>query len=196
MPRGIKSCPTRDVLLFCVSLPSCLPSMDWLSSLRLRLVGQIGWVVVVCALAVSGCTPLREYWDNGLKVGPDYFRPVPEVTGDWIDADSEQIRSASATEVDWWEQFNDPVLGQLVNRAYEQNLPLREAGFRVLASRAAYNIAVGGFFPQSQGPSIRCTPIHSTRSGSVLRRKPMASRSTRSGGVAPRFRRSGSRPTI
>jgi NodT family efflux transporter outer membrane factor (OMF) lipoprotein len=124
--------------------------MDWLFSLRLPLVGQIGWGVVVCALAVSGCTPLRDYWDNGLKVGPDYFRPVPEVTGDWIDADREQIRSASAAEVEWWEQFNDPVLGDLVNRAYEQNLPLREAGFRVLASRAAYNIAVGGFFPQSQ----------------------------------------------
>jgi NodT family efflux transporter outer membrane factor (OMF) lipoprotein len=124
--------------------------MDRLPYQRLLLVSRVGWGVVVCALMVCGCTPLREYWDNGLKVGPDYLRPVPEVNGEWIDADSEQIRSESPAEVDWWERFNDPVLGELVSRAYDQNLPLREAGFRVLASRAAYNIAVGGFFPQSQ----------------------------------------------
>jgi NodT family efflux transporter outer membrane factor (OMF) lipoprotein len=124
--------------------------MDRLPYQRLLLVGRVGWGIVVCAVMVCGCTPLREYWDNGLKVGPDYLRPVPEVNGEWIDADSEQIRSESPAEVDWWERFNDPVLGELVRRAYDQNLPLREAGFRVLASRAAYNIAVGGIFPQSQ----------------------------------------------
>lgn len=42
------------------------------------------------------------------------------------------------------------MLDQLLLQAYEQNLSLREAGFRVLASRAAYNITVGGFLPQSQ----------------------------------------------
>jgi len=66
--------------------------MDWPLYQRLPLVSRVGWGIVVCAL-VCGCTPLREYWDNGLKVGPDYLRPVPEVNGEWIDADSEQIRS-------------------------------------------------------------------------------------------------------
>jgi outer membrane protein TolC len=37
-----------------------------------------------------------------------------------------------------------------VIQAYNQNLPLREAGFRVLAARASYNIKVGGLFPQGQ----------------------------------------------
>lgn len=85
-----------------------------------------------------------------MKVGPAYLRPPAPVEQGWIDADDPQIRSASDVETQWWRQFNDPVLDQLVLQAYEQNLSLREAGFRVLASRAAYNITVGGFFPQSQ----------------------------------------------
>jgi len=52
-------------------------------------------------------------------------------------------------ELLWWEQFNDPILNGLVLEAYNQNLSLRDAGFRVLASRVAYNIKVGGLFPQS-----------------------------------------------
>jgi NodT family efflux transporter outer membrane factor (OMF) lipoprotein len=85
-----------------------------------------------------------------MKVGPTYLRPVAPVEHAWIDADDPQVQSESAVESQWWRQFNDPVLDRLVLHAYEQNLSLREAGFRVLASRAAYNITVGGFFPQSQ----------------------------------------------
>jgi NodT family efflux transporter outer membrane factor (OMF) lipoprotein len=85
-----------------------------------------------------------------MKVGPTYLRPVAPVAHEWIDADDPQMRSASAVESQWWRQFNDPVLDRLVLQAYEQNLALREVGFRVLASRAAYNITVGGFFPQNQ----------------------------------------------
>ena len=85
-----------------------------------------------------------------MKVGPAYLRPVAPVEHEWIDADEDQIRSVSEVETQWWRQFEDPVLDGLVLQAYEQNLSLREAGFRVLASRAAYNITVGGFFPQSQ----------------------------------------------
>ncbi|MEI6636474.1 MAG: efflux transporter outer membrane subunit, partial [Planctomycetota bacterium] len=101
-------------------------------------------------LSAQGCTSWGQYWRNHMKVGPAYLRPAAPVEHDWIDADDPQVRSASDVETQWWRQFNDPVLNQLVLQAYEQNFTLREAGFRVLASRAAYNIAVGGFFPQSQ----------------------------------------------
>ncbi len=109
------------------------------------------WLVVaVCALVAPGCTSWSQYWRNHMKVGPAYLRPVAPVEQAWLDADDPQVRSASDVETQWWRQFNDPVLDQLVLQAYEQNLSLRAAGFRVLASRAAYNITVGGFFPQSQ----------------------------------------------
>jgi len=107
-------------------------------------------LAAACALAATGCTSWGQYWRNGMKVGPAYLRPVAPVEHAWIDADDPQVRSASDVETQWWRQFNDPVLDRLVLQAYEQNLPLREAGFRVLASRAAYNITVGGFMPQSQ----------------------------------------------
>jgi len=86
-----------------------------------------------------------------MKVGPTYQRPIAPVEPEWIDADDPQVRSECEGEAQGWRQFNDPVLDQLVLQAYEQNLSLREAGFRVLASRAAYNITVGGFMPQAQG---------------------------------------------
>ena len=107
-------------------------------------------MVAVCALATTGCTSWRQYWGNQMKVGPAYLRPDAPVAPDWIDADQPQVRSATDIDTRWWRQFDDPVLDRLVLEAYAQNLPLREAGFRVLAARAAYNIAVGGFFPQSQ----------------------------------------------
>jgi len=109
------------------------------------------WLLVAaCALVAPGCTSWGQYWRNHMKVGPTYLRPIGPVEHKWIDADDAQVRSASDIETRWWRQFNDPVLDQLVLQAYEQNLSLREAGFRVLAARASYNITVGGFFPQNQ----------------------------------------------
>ena len=107
-------------------------------------------LVAACVVAAPGCTPWGQYWRNHMKVGPTYLRPVAPVEHEWIDADDPQVRSASPVERQWWRQFNDPVLDRLVLQAYEQNLTLRDVGFRVLASRAAYNITVGGFFPQKQ----------------------------------------------
>jgi len=46
--------------------------------------------------------------------------------------------------------FNDPKLTELVYASYQQNLPLRVAGLRVLQARAQRGIAVGSFFPQAQ----------------------------------------------
>ena len=109
-----------------------------------------GLLVIVCAVALSGCTPWSQYWRNNMKVGPEYLRPPAPVENEWIDSKSEQVRSNADAEALWWEQFQDPILNGLVLQAYEQNLSLRDAGFRVLAARAAYNITVGGFFPQNQ----------------------------------------------
>ncbi len=113
--------------------------------------GQLALFVVAGMLTASGCTSWGDYWRNNMKVGPTYQRPIAPVEPEWIDADDPQVRSECGVESQWWRQFNDPMLDQLVLHAYEQNLSLREAGFRVLASRAAYNITVGGFMPQAQG---------------------------------------------
>jgi len=105
---------------------------------------------------LCGCTSLSEYIHNGFKVGPNYATPPAPVAKDWIDA-KEVIDAADKRKdknpddlTKWWKNFNDPVLDQLICFAYEQNLTLREAGFRILQARAQLGIAVGNFFPQSQ----------------------------------------------
>src|SRR5207244_3760826 len=50
----------------------------------------------------------------------------------------------------WWTVFDDSLLNCLIERAYHENLTLREAGYRILAARAQLGIANGNFFPQIQ----------------------------------------------
>jgi NodT family efflux transporter outer membrane factor (OMF) lipoprotein len=50
----------------------------------------------------------------------------------------------------WWTAFKDPVLDNLVQIAYAQNIPLRVAGARVFEARARLGIAIGEQYPQFQ----------------------------------------------
>jgi NodT family efflux transporter outer membrane factor (OMF) lipoprotein len=109
-----------------------------------------GAALGVGVLVASGCTPLREYIHNGFKVGPNYCRPAVPVAEQWIDAADVRVRGEYGDDSHWWMAFNDPALNWLVQTAYQQNLTLREAGFRVLEARATFAIAVGSFFPQTQ----------------------------------------------
>jgi len=93
---------------------------------------------------------VRDYVRNGFKVGPNYVTPPAPVAKHWIDADDVRLRSEEGNLSTWWRVFNDPALDNLMVDAYQQNLTLREAGFRVLAARAQYGIAIGTFFPQRQ----------------------------------------------
>ncbi len=97
-----------------------------------------------------GCTPLGEYLSNGFEVGPDYKRPPAPVASHWIDADDANVRSEDVDDSYWWGVFNDPILNGLIQTAYAQNLTVREAGFRVLRSRARLGISIGELFPQTQ----------------------------------------------
>lgn len=111
---------------------------------------RIRTAFVLLALSLAGCTSWREYFANGLKVGPNYCPPPAPVAEQWIEAGDKRVRSETADISQWWCVFDDPVLDGLVDSAYRQNLTLREAGFRVLQARAQRNIAVGQLFPQTQ----------------------------------------------
>ncbi len=93
---------------------------------------------------------MRNYLRNGLKVGPNYRKPVAAVETDWIDGEDKRILHDQPRYNDWWGVFNDPLLNGLVNSTYQQNLTLQEAGLRVLESRIELGIAVGSVFPQKQ----------------------------------------------
>ena len=106
----------------------------------------IALVAAGALAAVAGCTHWRQYVDNGYKVGPQYSRPPAPVAENWIDGDDQRVSRNPSEHRDWWKVFNDPNLESLICQAADQNLTLREAGFRVMASRAQPGVAVGRFF--------------------------------------------------
>jgi NodT family efflux transporter outer membrane factor (OMF) lipoprotein len=101
-------------------------------------------------LACTGCTTVSEYIHNCFKVGPNYKRPVAPVAQDWIDASDPRVREDPEEHRHWWSTFNDPALDALICSAFQQNITLREAAFRVLEERAQLGIAIGELFPQTQ----------------------------------------------
>jgi NodT family efflux transporter outer membrane factor (OMF) lipoprotein len=104
-----------------------------------------------------------EYIRNGFKVGPNYQRPPAPVAEKWIDADDVRIRSEEGDPSQWWTVFNDPALDDLVQTAYQQNLTLREAGFRVLENRAMLLGVFGNLFPQMQTMQGSVTRVNLSR---------------------------------
>jgi len=76
------------------------------------------------------------------------------VAEQWIDAAADKkdhrVRQDRTDLRQWWAVFNDQALNGLIERAFRQNLSLREAGFRVLQARAQLAMARGDLFPQSQ----------------------------------------------
>lgn len=102
-------------------------------------------VVLTGAVLLSACT----------TVGPDFKRPgVP-----WLDAwtggslnslavDPRGPRNPQTQE--WWRNFNDPVLDQLVAEAQRMNPNVRTAGLRIMEARAQLGIAGSTLYPQVQ----------------------------------------------
>jgi len=104
-----------------------------------RYWGTHWQALFVLALLLSGC-----------MLGPDFTRPPTKVSQTWLEASDQRVKTEPAEYTDWWQVFNDPVLDQLIARAYRENLSLKIAGVRVLEARAQLGIAAGGLFPQTQ----------------------------------------------
>ncbi|KPL69276.1 hypothetical protein SZ64_14885 [Erythrobacter sp. SG61-1L] len=83
-------------------------------------------------LALAACT-----------VGPDYERPQTAMAGDWL----EPASTAPVTSA-WWEQFGDPQLTALVERALATSPDIRQATARIAEARAMREAAQGGRKPQ------------------------------------------------
>ncbi len=115
-------------------LPSC-PTLTRLAPLLLLL-------------PMLGCG-LSRWAHNGLRIGPNYKRPTAAFNEAWSETDSSDVE-ATPPDWDWWTALDDPILNGLIQQASDQNLPLREAGWRVMQARAIRAIAVGNIFPQTQ----------------------------------------------
>ncbi|MBL9162013.1 MAG: efflux transporter outer membrane subunit [Planctomycetaceae bacterium] len=113
-----------------------------------RLAAGSGLSLLMLA---AGCmTSPKEYIQNGLKVGPNYRKPAAPIAEHWIDYADARVISQPQNNWAWWQTFNDPILSELIQTASQQNLTLRQAGFRVMEARALDAYARGNLFPQSQ----------------------------------------------
>ncbi len=129
-------------------------------------LARLGFVLVLLFL-VSTCG----------KVGPNYVRPKTEVEPAWQEAGDKRVDTSPAEYRAWWQAFKDPALDRLITEAYQENLPLRVAGVRVLESWAQLGVATGQLYPQTQ-----------QLTGSVLRRRESAGTPIPGTAVAaPRF---------
>ncbi|POZ62881.1 TolC family protein, partial [Chromobacterium alticapitis] len=82
------------------------------------------------ALAVSACA-----------VGPDYSRPKVELPA------AQAATQTPAVSADWWKQFDDPVLNQLIDEAVAGNADLQLAAARAEQAAAQAGIARAALLP-------------------------------------------------
>ncbi|MGD0282956.1 MAG: efflux transporter outer membrane subunit [Dissulfurispiraceae bacterium] len=107
------------------------------------------------AVLIAAC--LAVVMLSGCMVGPEYHPPQPaEAPPAWEGVSKvpshqpNQPYVATAQPADltqWWRQFNDPILNELVEEAVKANLDLKIAGASLRQARALRGIAIGGLWP-------------------------------------------------
>lgn len=97
-------------------------------------------------LGISACT-----------VGPNFHRDHMTVPEQWTEkvwkrpATAQEIAQATNDMRRWWEQFHDPLLNQLVEKAIQNNYDLKIAGQNILAAQALRDQQASNWYPQLDG---------------------------------------------
>lgn len=93
--------------------------------------------IFLSIILISSCT-----------VGPDYKEPVISLPENW---DKSGVKTSADSKEDiekeWWKNFNDPILSQLIEKAESGNLDLKIALSRINQARASRSAASSDFFP-------------------------------------------------
>jgi NodT family efflux transporter outer membrane factor (OMF) lipoprotein len=87
-------------------------------------------VGAVLALVLFGCK----------AVGPDYSPPVSTVPDDWHQTVAKELTAEEPQLLSWWNQLNDPVLNDLIRRARENNLTVKQTDSVIRETRARRGI--------------------------------------------------------
>ena len=90
----------------------------------------------------------------GCMIGPDYEPPPTENPPSWR-IDLQTAEDLSNTQ--WWQQFEDPVLNDLIIEALKENKDLMKATFRVEEFLGRYGATRADLFPQmgAEGSAAR-----------------------------------------
>ncbi|MCR9963899.1 TolC family protein [Vibrio antiquarius] len=99
-------------------------------------------LAILSLLGLSACT----------TVGPDYVHPKQApMPSDWsVQKAAKDTQQSKQQLQQWWQQFNDSTLNQLVELASKQNLDLEAAGLRIVQARSLLSISTGLQYPQVQ----------------------------------------------
>jgi multidrug efflux system outer membrane protein len=89
---------------------------------------------IAMAAIVSGCVQ-----------GPDYARPAVDAPADFR---FEPKIVAETANTEWWKQFGDPVLDQLIATALANNLNVKVAAANVEQAAGVFTQTRSGLFPQ------------------------------------------------
>jgi len=93
-------------------------------SMSTRLADARWLLAALTAACIAACA-----------VGPDYEQPETPVSADYLHGHEPGIEPGDVV-LDWWKQFDDPELTQLVERAFQDNKDLAIAVANLRASRA------------------------------------------------------------
>ena len=85
-------------------------------------------------------------------VGPDFESPGVPWLDDWSSNALKSVEKDGQSQGDalldeWWRNFDDPILEQVVEQAQDLHLEVRTAGMRILEARAQLGIAGSGLYP-------------------------------------------------
>ena len=100
---------------------------------------------------------------SGCSVGPKYTPPCDDLPCTWSATPSEKIQQSSCEDSEWWHNFNDPVLNQLIDLASSQNLDLQIAAIRILQARTELTGKKAELYPRLDGSAAcgyACLPKH------------------------------------
>ena len=97
-------------------------------------------------LLLASCTTL----------GPDFKRPRVPWLDTWLGGSLKQLIAVTPptprppATPQWWRNFNDPALDQLIAEAQRLSPDVRTAGLRIMEARAQLGIAGSTLYPQVQ----------------------------------------------
>jgi multidrug efflux system outer membrane protein len=91
-------------------------------------------IIFLVAIALAGCA-----------VGPDYKKPTVDIPKSFRFED-EEARDLSNTA--WWEQFEDPVLSELIDIGLQENKDVKVAAARIEQFMGQYMTTRAALFPQ------------------------------------------------
>ncbi|OPY69313.1 MAG: Outer membrane protein OprM precursor [Syntrophorhabdus sp. PtaU1.Bin002] len=93
--------------------------------------------ILLVALSLTACA-----------IGPDYKRPVIDTPQSWR---IEEKAAGDLANTVWWEQFDDPVLNDLIATSLKENTDLKIAAARVEEYVGRYWVGRSPLFPQIYG---------------------------------------------